>query len=434
MATAIRFQNVGKRYRLGEISTGTLSQDLERYWALLRGKPDPLEKVGQPVGAVPAAKPVRFSRREEFVWALQDVSFEVRQGEVLGIIGHNGAGKSTLLKLLSRVTAPTCGKIRARGRIASLLEVGTGFHPELTGRENIYLNGAILGMTRQEIRNRLDQIIEFSGCERHIDTPVKRYSSGMTVRLGFSVAAHLQCEILVVDEVLAVGDLEFQTKCIGKMQEVAGARGRTVLFVSHNLSSVQRLCERSVVMEQGRIVFDGRTSTAIQRYSSTSQQSASVDLAECNQYGPTEYGKLINCVIADDDEIPTLMFRMGRMVRITLTYQCHRQLDNAEIGVKISTITGSPICYFPTTWEGVQLDLAPGMHRFEVCIPNIPLLPSKYSIGAWVLKSGGNSDHNIPAVATVEILATDINGHHPDFARYTTGTGESYWPSQWRQL
>lgn len=434
MAIAIRFENVAKRYRLGEVSTGTLSQDLERMWARFRGKPDPFAKVGQPLGLEAGGRGAQTAGATEFIWALQDISFEVCRGEVLGIIGHNGAGKSTLLKLLSRVTAPTVGKIRARGRIASLLEVGTGFHPELTGRENIFLNGAILGMTRQEIRARFDQIVEFSGCERYIDTPVKRYSSGMTVRLGFSVAAHLQCEILVVDEVLAVGDLEFQSKCIGKMQEVSGAHGRTVLFVSHNLSSVQRLCERSVILEQGCLAFAGPTATAIQRYSSAAQQAATVELAACNQYGPREYGKLTHCTITDDQRQPTLMFPMGSAIRVSLTYCCERPLSNAEIGVKLSTVTGSPIHYFPTTWEGIQLNLSPGTHQYEVSIPGIQLLPGKYAIGAWVLKAGANSDHNLPAIATIEIIAADINGHHPDFARYATGAGESYWPCQWRQL
>lgn len=258
MATAIKIENLSKQYRLGEVGTGTLSHDLHRVWAKLRGKPDPFAKVGGDNN--------REQAGGEYVWALKDVSFEVQQGEILGIIGRNGAGKSTLLKMLSRVTAPTAGKIKTKGRIASLLEVGTGFHPELTGRENIYLNGAIMGMTRTEINKRLDEIVEFSGCAKYIDTPVKRYSSGMTVRLGFAVAAHLDCETLVVDEVLAVGDADFQKKCIGKMQDVATNGGRTVLFVSHQLNMVSLLCERVCILGAGSITSMGQTADIVAEY------------------------------------------------------------------------------------------------------------------------------------------------------------------------
>ncbi len=257
MSTVIQFQDVSKQYRLGEVGTGALAEDLQRAWAKLLRKPDPFAKLG--------AENDRENKGGDYVWALKDVSFEVAQGEVLGIIGRNGAGKSTLLKLLSRITAPTTGTIKARGRIASLLEVGTGFHPELTGRENIYLNGAILGMSRSEVSKQLDQMIDFSGCAKYIDTPVKRYSSGMIVRLGFAVAAHLECEILVVDEVLAVGDIEFQRKCFGKMKDVASC-GRTVLFVSHNMGAVSQLCQRGIVFERGRIAMEDSVSACVERY------------------------------------------------------------------------------------------------------------------------------------------------------------------------
>ena len=245
--TAIEFENISKQYRLGLVSTGTLSHDLNRFWQtkVLR-REDPYLKVGE-------VNDRAHKGESEYVWALKDINFKVEQGDVVGIIGRNGAGKSTLLKLLSRVTAPTTGTIRARGRIASLLEVGTGFHPEMTGRENIYMNGAIMGMSRAEITRKLDEIVDFSGCERYLDTPVKRYSSGMTVRLGFAIAAHLEPEILVVDEVLAVGDAEFQKKAIGKMQDVSRGEGRTVLFVSHNMESIKMLCNRGVVLHNGSI-------------------------------------------------------------------------------------------------------------------------------------------------------------------------------------
>ena len=260
MATAIEFNNISKIYRLGLVSTGTLVNDIHRWWTMnIRGKEDPYLTIGETND--------RSTKGEsDYVWALRDIDFKVEQGDVVGIIGKNGAGKSTLLKILSKVTAPTTGTIRARGRIGSLLEVGTGFHPEMTGRENIYMNGAILGMTKAEITKKLDEIVDFSGCERYIDTPVKRYSSGMMVRLGFAVAAHLNPEILVVDEVLAVGDAEFQKKALGKMQNVSHGEGRTVLFVSHNMTSVKHLCHKGIVLEKGSIDFSGNVDDAINKY------------------------------------------------------------------------------------------------------------------------------------------------------------------------
>ncbi len=249
MSTAIEFEHVSKQYRLGLVSTKTLSHDIRRFWITnVLHKEDPYLKIGETND--------RASKgTSEYVWALRDIDFKVEQGDVVGIIGKNGAGKSTLLKLLSRVTGPTTGTIRAHGRIGSLLEVGTGFHGEMTGRENIFMNGAILGMSRAEIQSKLDEIIDFSGCERYIDTPVKRYSSGMTVRLGFAVAAFLEPEILVVDEVLAVGDAEFQKKAIGKMKDVSQGQGRTVLFVSHNMASIRNLCTTGVLLENGMVKY-----------------------------------------------------------------------------------------------------------------------------------------------------------------------------------
>lgn len=256
----LKVEKVSKLYRLGTVGTGTFGGDVQRFWKTkILGQEDPFLKIGQTND--------RTSKEgAEFVWALQDINFEVKRGEVLGIIGKNGAGKSTLLKLLSRITSPTTGTIKSAGRMASLLEVGTGFHPELTGRENIFLNGAILGMTKKEIQSKFDEIVDFSGCELYIDTPVKRYSSGMTVRLGFAVAAFLDPEILVVDEVLAVGDAEFQKKAIGKMKEVSEGSGRTVLFVSHNMESIARLCTSAILMNNGRIKSIGNTTQIIDLY------------------------------------------------------------------------------------------------------------------------------------------------------------------------
>ena len=260
----IKIDHVSKEYRLGAIGGGTLQGDLQSWWARIRGKEDPNSIIGTET---------KGKTGDRFL-ALNDVSFEVRKGEAVGIIGHNGAGKSTLLKLLSRVTAPTSGTISYNGRIASMLEVGTGFHPELTGRENVYMNGAILGMTKAEIDRKFEQIVEFAEMEKFIDTPVKRYSSGMYVKLAFSVAAHLDSEIMVMDEVLAVGDMKFQQKCLGRMGDAANTEGRTVLYVSHNMNTIRQLCKRCIVMDHGRVIFDGDTEQAISIYMENSAEMA----------------------------------------------------------------------------------------------------------------------------------------------------------------
>ncbi len=262
----LEIKNLSKQYRLGYVSTGTLGHDINRWWCKVRGKEDPYLKIGE-------TNDRTIAGNSEYVWALQDINLSVKQGEVLGIIGANGAGKSTLLKILSKVTGPTTGSIKAKGRIASLLEVGTGFHGELTGRENIYLNGAILGMTKKEITSKLDEIIAFSSCERYIDTPVKRYSSGMYVRLAFAVAAHLEPEILIVDEVLAVGDAEFQKKAIGKLKDVSSGQGRTVLFVSHNMAAVKSLCTRAIVLKNGKVALEGSVNECVEAYLSNHRKA-----------------------------------------------------------------------------------------------------------------------------------------------------------------
>jgi lipopolysaccharide transport system ATP-binding protein len=259
MSVVIKVENLSKQYRLGSVGTGSLAHDLNRGWHRLRGKEDPYLKIGDTNDRSTKAT-------SEYVWALKDINFEVKQGEVLGIIGRNGAGKSTLLKILSRTTTPTTGSVKIKGRVASLLEVGTGFHPELSGRENIFLNGAILGMTKQEIKSKFDEIVDFAGVERYIDTPVKRYSSGMYVRLAFGVAAHLEPEILIVDEVLAVGDAEFQKKALGKMKDVSDKDGRTVIFVSHNMAAIKTLCNTAIVLEQGCVKYEGLTPEAVSYY------------------------------------------------------------------------------------------------------------------------------------------------------------------------
>ncbi len=294
MTTAISIENLSKYYRLGAIGGGALSADLNRWWAQVRSKPDPLLKIGQEDHG---------NRQGEFIWALRDVSCNIAQGEALGIIGRNGAGKSTLLKILSRVTGPTSGIVRARGRVASLLEVGTGFHQELSGRENIYLNGAILGMSRAEVRRKFDEIVAFAEIEKFLDTPVKRYSSGMYVRLAFAVAAHLEPEILVVDEVLAVGDAAFQKKCLGKMESVAG-EGRTILFVSHNMAAIQALCDRAVLLEAGELITEGAVDEVIgcylQRGQQTMQSASLADRADRRGNGQMR----LHCWIRVDSPSP----------------------------------------------------------------------------------------------------------------------------------
>lgn len=265
---ALKAENISKQYRLGQVGTGTLSHDLNRFWHKVRGKEDPYLKIGE-------ANDRATKGTSEYVWSLRDINFEIEQGDAIGIIGRNGAGKSTLLKLLSKVTKPTTGKIYTQGRIASLLEVGTGFHPEMTGRENVFLNGAILGMTRKEISRKFDEIVAFSGVERYIDTPVKRYSSGMYVRLAFAVAAHLESEILIVDEVLAVGDADFQKKCLGKMNDVAKGEGRTILFVSHNMTAVKELCNKGILLNQGTLGYEGNMLDTIIEYQKSSATASS---------------------------------------------------------------------------------------------------------------------------------------------------------------
>lgn len=265
MALALKAENISKQYRLGQVGTGSLSHDLNRFWHQIRGKEDPYLKIGESNDRTQKGE-------SDYVWSLRDINFEIEQGDAVGIIGRNGAGKSTLLKLLSKVTKPTTGKILTNGRIASLLEVGTGFHPEMTGRENVFLNGAILGMTRKEITRKFDEIVAFSGVERYIDTPVKRYSSGMYVRLAFAVAAHLESEILIVDEVLAVGDAEFQKKCLGKMGDVSKGEGRTVLFVSHNMTAVKELCNNGILLSQGQLLYTGGIADTVAEYQKNNEK------------------------------------------------------------------------------------------------------------------------------------------------------------------
>jgi lipopolysaccharide transport system ATP-binding protein len=326
--TVIKVENLSKQYRLGEVGTGTLSHDLKRWSYKIRGKEDPYLKVGEVNDRTQASG-------SDYVWALRDINFEVKQGEVLGIIGRNGAGKSTLLKILSKTTTPTTGNIKVKGRIASLLEVGTGFHPEMTGRENIFLNGAILGMTRREIKSKFDEIVDFAGIERYVDTPVKRYSSGMYVRLAFAVAAHLEPEILIVDEVLAVGDAEFQKKCLGKMKDVSVNDGRTVLFVSHNMDAITRLCDISLLMKNGRLLEFGNTEKIISKYLNTEMQLDSHIWYEKKDAPASEIVMLISTEVVDEKLINKVNFRINQEVGIKIVFEVLKNIDDLVIGFNL---------------------------------------------------------------------------------------------------
>jgi lipopolysaccharide transport system ATP-binding protein len=336
MSIVISAENISKQYRLGQVGTGTISHDLNRWWHRVRGKEDPYLRIGESNNRTQKGD-------SEYVWALRDIYFNVQQGEVLGIIGRNGAGKSTLLKILSRTTAPTTGIIKAKGRIASLLEVGTGFHPELTGRENIYLNGAILGMTKHEITRKFDEIVDFAGVERYIDTPVKRYSSGMYVRLAFGVAAHLESEILIVDEVLAVGDAEFQNKCLGKMSQVSKGEGRTVLFVSHNMGAVKNLCTHALLMQHGTLKMNGETVDIIDAYLSGGNEADRMIEWEPTQKPMTSELSVQSIKIFDEKKrLDTLLTTMDDLY-VEIEYELKETIKDLRISVNLSTTDGTAV-------------------------------------------------------------------------------------------
>lgn len=370
MNPIIKIENLSKQYRLGDIGTGTLSHDLNRWWAKLRGKEDPFLKIGE-------TNTQNTKGESDYVWALKDINIEVMPGEVLGIIGKNGAGKSTLLKLLSRVTAPTIGSIKARGRIASLLEVGTGFHPELTGRENIFLNGAILGMTKAEIRSKFDEIVDFAGVERYIDTPVKRYSSGMYVRLAFAVAAHLEPEILVVDEVLAVGDAEFQKKAIGKMQDVSSNHGRTVLFVSHNMAAIRKLCCKSVLLENGSKALEGDTNTVLDKYLFR-------DTKKTNLFKPIVIKELDVVVtkIAINEQDGGKVFPF-KPLRVDIEINAQRDINSVGLEVLISHKDTTGLLFATNSKQTKNLDIPirKGFNSFSCIIDNFNLCSGNYQLG-----------------------------------------------------
>lgn len=352
--TVIEFNNVGKQYILGTIGTGTLSQDLNRWWANIRGKEDPYLKIGETNDRTQKGD-------SRFVWALRDISFKVEQGDVVGIVGKNGAGKSTLLKILSRVTSPTIGDIKIKGRIASLLEVGTGFHPEMTGRENIFMNGSIMGMTKAEIRSKFDEIVDFAGVAKYVDTPVKRYSSGMMVRLGFAIAAHLEPEILVVDEVLAVGDAEFQKKAIGKMQNVSKGEGRTVLFVSHNMAAVKSLCTRGVVLENGQVAFKGGIDESLRYYLHSGEKNITGKkiLDAIRQHKPTLHFEKI--MINDTEEIQSVISSTQHTLSICIEGFADEE-TNTDIVLILKNKSDVPLAALAEGYYRGKLDKIPKGH------------------------------------------------------------------------
>lgn len=400
MNTVISVENLSKSYQLGAINTGTFYGDLNRWWAKLRGLPDPHLKIGEVDHG---------NRQGETLWALKDINFQVQQGETLGIIGRNGAGKSTLLKILSRVTAPTSGKVKVKGRMASLLEVGTGFHPELTGRENIYLNGAIMGMNRAEVTRKFDEIVDFSGVEKFINTPVKRYSSGMYVRLAFAVAAHLDPEILIVDEVLAVGDAEFQKKCLGKMGDVAH-EGRTVLFVSHNMAAVENLCQRAFLFNSGRIMYSGsRTDTILKYHEMVAPKS--VLISENTDRTGSGLLRFTNIEFRDFSGKVLDFVQSGQSIDVYLHYTASPRYagGHVHIGLIFSTQMGVLIFSQTTRLMKSGFNKIPERGVFVCRIPRLPLPASSYNVLCGMKIDNAIADE-VPNAATLTVVEGDYFG------------------------
>jgi lipopolysaccharide transport system ATP-binding protein len=421
--SVISIENVGKMYRLGEVGTGSLREDLNRAWAKLRGKPDPLSTVG--------VSNQRDTIGGDHVWALKDINLEIKEGEVLGIIGRNGAGKSTLLKLLSRITSPSTGRIRTFGRIVSLLEVGTGFHPELTGRENIYLNGAILGMARREITACLEQIIEFSGCAKYIDTPVKRYSSGMQVRLGFAVAAHLQCDILIVDEVLAVGDLAFQKKCMDWMKEVSATQKKTILFVSHNLDVIQRVCSTGVIIDNGELAYSGDIDSTISRYliSSGFEQQNPLEKSQGEGDGQVKITSLQ--IKNSDGQLQTAMMS-GRDYVCELGYKV-KNLDLLPIqdimaAIDFTDALGNTVLKISTETVENVLTINHSEGVIQARLTDLALAPGDYSITIYLGEANLRTFDCLNNALKISVSGGNFFANqHPGFADQCKTLTRSQW-------
>jgi lipopolysaccharide transport system ATP-binding protein len=375
MTVVIKVENLSKQYRLGVVGTGTISHDLNRAWYKMRGLEDPYLKIEESAD----------KRCSDYFWALKDLDFEVKQGEILGVVGKNGAGKSTLLKIMSKITSPSTGSIKIKGRINALLEVGTGFHPELTGKENIYLNGAIQGMTKKEITSKFDEIVEFSGVSKYLDTPVKRYSSGMKVRLGFSVAAHLEPEILIVDEVLAVGDIEFQKKCLGKMQDVSMS-GRTILFVSHSLAAIRKLTTKCILMENGRITANGDTKSVLDLYMQTESEKSTLDFTFRQGLGQLSCTKF---VINNGDDI---LCGKPFSVEVDFKNDGSETHNKVRVCVGFDTADGERVVLLDSNMKGELLDLSKDSKvKFE--LDKLMVVPGRYKLTMYCASNGIIQDY-----------------------------------------
>jgi len=426
--TVLKIENLSKQYHLGEIGTGTLSHDLHRWWAQIRGKENPYSIIGQVD---------EHSNKNELddIWALKDVNLSIKRGEILGIIGKNGAGKSTLLKLVSRITSPTTGSIKVNGRIASLLEVGTGMHPEMTARENIYLNGMILGMKHHEISYKFNEIVSFAGIEKFIDTPIKRYSSGMHVRLGFAVAAFLEPEILIVDEVLAVGDAEFQRKCLGKMESVSREEGRTILFVSHNLKAVGSLCNRGVLLDEGNLIADGETSDVISTYEDMFKSSIDDGLTHFSfPSDPTKDGQITKISILKSITEPSIRFGLLDPINIELEFVLRREFSNLMFCLHIwgsdnTFVLASTDSDHTNFLSNTMNDLFPrkmGSYKASIKIP-APLLNAGVYELEFLLTPG---PQRLDTQRGIFIEVVD-NGSYLTYARKSNRGGILSTPLQW---
>jgi lipopolysaccharide transport system ATP-binding protein len=411
MSTALRIENLWKQYRLGVLGQGSLRQDLQSWWARRRGNEDLNSPInfGLDVSEAPQGK----------IWALKDVSLNIKQGEVLGIIGRNGAGKSTLLKILSRVTAPTKGKVKIKGRVASLLEVGTGFHPELTGRENIFLNAAILGMTFTEINRKFDRIVDFSGVEQFIDTPVKRYSSGMYVRLAFAVAAHLEPEVLIVDEVLAVGDIQFQRKCLGKLEDIV-QEGRTILFVSHGMSAIKRLCQRCILLEKGKVALDGEVNQVVNHYLNSGLERGNA--TACFPDIPSSPFSLRRATLKNDQGVPTVLFNVDNQIFLQIDYVVRTTLHHSMILFTVSRDGTYIFSSHDTDLEREFLEeRSPGEYSALVGLPAKFLTAGAYNL-SFAAVVGPSGEHHHTGYYDVLTFEIDDEGLDP-FLSYTQNRG-----------
>jgi lipopolysaccharide transport system ATP-binding protein len=401
--TVIRVENISKLYKLGVVSTGTLRDDLAIWFAKIQGKESPLKKVG-------ASNALNDKESDGYVWSLKDISFDVKQGEVVGVIGKNGAGKSTLLKILSKITSPTHGRIHIKGRIASLLEVGTGFHSELTGRENIYLNGAILGMTKREIKSKIDEIVEFSGISKYIDTPVKRYSSGMTVRLGFAVAAHLEPEILIVDEVLAVGDAEFQKKCLGKMKDVSVNEGRTVIFVSHNMAAVENLCDRAILLDKGSVFLDSNVKSVTDEYARNNiYQTKTQDLLLRDDRKGSGLVRISKFHLENikGEVIDTV--KSDEPVYFVIGYHCDNPeiCSKVDIGYSVHLLNDTPLSINYSSFTNFYYDNLSKKGVFKCLINKLNLTNGSYLVYLRVLVNNIESDWVINSCGVFDVILSE---------------------------